>query len=201
MPVIVPRSNQNVYLFIKQRYIKQKVSITIVVMSALWYESLDMNMTYFLPILCILYVLLPRKTRTLPVTNSLKDKEDIHIRFNKPSSDNINGISDMLESHLTKETGIALVDDYTDDSRDHVLSSSGLNPKDHNKKMKNVDSVVPEYMMDLYKRLSRKNLGLSNSNIVRSFRNIDSKGNFFITLINIFCLFDKLKLEGTNIYF
>ena len=141
-------------------------------MSTLLDESVEMNMTYLLPFLCILYVLLPRKARSMPIKSfKVKDKlSNVNI------IDNANDFSDVLAKAVTNGTGRTLVGDHIDDSSDHFPSSQGLRAKDKVLKMKIQESKVPGYMMDLYKRLSRNTLGLLNSNIVRSFRNIEIRG-------------------------
>lgn len=140
-------------------------------MSTLLDESLEMNMTYLLPFLCILYVLLPRKTKTIPITNSFKIKDTLS---NVNNIDKVNDVSNVLVKAVANGTGITLLGDHTDDSHDHFQSSTRL--KEREKGLKTKESMVPGYMMDLYKRLSRNTLGLSNSNTVRSLRNSEFQG-------------------------
>ena len=139
-------------------------------MSTLLDESVEMNMTYLLPFLCILYVLLPRKARSMPI-KSFKVKDTLS---NVNIIDSSNDFSNVLVKAVTNGTGITRVEDHEDD--DHFPSSQGLREKDKVLKTNIQETMVPGYMMALYKRLSRNTLGLSNSNIVRSFRNIESTG-------------------------
>ena len=134
-----------------------------------------MNMTYLLPVLCILYVLLQRKSRASPISNSFK------IMDTQPSVnfiDTSNDFSNVKVKAIRHGNGVSRIGDHLEDSHDHILSSQRQNEKDKALKANKQETMVPKYMIDLYKRLSRNTLGLSNSNIVRSFRNIDVQGEY-----------------------
>lgn len=171
------------------RYV-QVLTIEMIVMSTLLNYTLDMNMINILPFLCFLYVLLPRKIRNLPLTTTYKDLEedndivtlDANVRLNESLTENLNDFSHGLDDEQLNETelesGLTFENGYSDASRGIFLSSQKSGKKDEHVNGKALKFVAPEYMMDLYRRFSRNKIDLPSSNIVRSFRNINSEGNY-----------------------
>lgn len=138
-------------------------------MSTLWSDRVDMNMTNLLPFLIIVYAILPRKARSIPITKSLGERI---TEPRKDYSDDYFDVSEGLVLQDEPETKIKLDSAPLDVSRNSFISPPGLGKKN---KATGGDSVAPEYMLDLYNRFSRNNLDLPASNIVRSFKNVNLK--------------------------
>ena len=112
------------------------------------------------PILCILYVLLPKRVKSIPIGDSLDDQQTAQL--NKESS-----------SYFQKLSGKQSL------SLQHNRRTSRQGKHIQNEKK----SLAPDYMLALYETFSSSKDDLPKSNIVRSFKNLNSQGNVFDSML------------------
>ena len=145
-----------------------------------------MNIINLFPILCILYALLPKKVKLIPIGKPLGDRQTPSLSRNWSAESNVEYSYHYgpTESLSMNDTEAAKIHRHIslDVSRDISLSERIENNRNIEEK-----SLAPEYMLALYNRFSRNKADLPTSNIVRSFKNVNIQGNvsqkaFFINL-------------------
>ena len=140
---------------------------------------MDMNMTGLLPFLCIAYALLPKKARPLPINTNLG-------KIDNPSSIHGATLNYSDEGFTLKgppEIDIGFSSIALSESDDMSVSHPEVRKKN---KAIGGEPLAPEYMLDLYNRFSRNNRDLPTSNIVRSFKNVNLKGNIYFFSLTVF---------------
>lgn len=136
-------------------------------MSTHWNDRVAMNITNLFPLLFIVYAVLPKKARSLPVSAS--PGERVLSSRDKTSSSELRQDDLVLQDKQTEtkpNPGFVPLDM----SVNSFIPQFGVRKK---AKQTGRKSLAPEYMMDLYKRFQRNDLSLPASNIVRSFKNVD----------------------------